>query len=108
MPKADRFNILYNKEIVFSNLPKNSVAYNIIKHMVEKRDFKYEELERLFNNVKNLSVKTKEIIKKKENISSYRDKSEQDNMGNSKSRQRSYLQTKDTNFIVCKNEKKKY
>lgn len=104
MPKADRFNILYNKEIVFSNLPKNSVAYNIIKHMVEKRDFKYEELERLFNNVKNLSVKTKEIIKKKENISSYRDKSEQDNMGNSKPRQRSYLPTKDTNFIVCKNE----
>lgn len=105
MPKADRFKILYNKEIVFSNLPKNSVAYNIIKHMVEKRDFKYEELERLFNNVKNLSFKTKEIIKKKENISSYRDKSEQDNMGNSKSRQRSYLPTKDTNFIVCKNEK---
>ncbi|MCR1821180.1 McrB family protein [Terrisporobacter muris] len=105
MPKSDRFKILYNKEIVFSNLPKNSVAYNIIKHMVEKRDFKYEELERLFNNVKNLSFKTKEIIKKKENISSYRDKSEQDNMGNSKSRQRSYLPTKDTNFIVCKNEK---
>ena len=42
MPKSDRFKILYNKEIVFSNLPKNSVAYNIIKHMVEKRDFKYE------------------------------------------------------------------
>ena len=46
--------------------------------MVEKLNYTYEELEKLFNNIKNLNVKTREIIKTKDKISTYRDKSEKD------------------------------
>ncbi len=105
MGKADRFDILYNDNEIYNNSPKNSVAYYIIKHMVEKLNYTYEELEKLFNNIKNLNVKTREIIKTKDKISTYRDKSEKDEKGNTKSRQRSYLPTKDSEFIVCKNNK---
>lgn len=108
MGKAERFNILYNGNQIYNNSPKNSVAYYIVKHMVEKLNYKYEELEKLFNNVKNLSVKTRELVKTRDKISAWRDKSEEDEEGNTKSRQRSYLPTKDSDFIVCKDNKNDY
>ena len=43
MGKADRFDILYNDNEIYNNSPKNSVAYYIIKHMVEKLNYKYED-----------------------------------------------------------------
>ena len=99
MARADNQIIYYNENEI-NRSPKNAVAYNILKHMVEVLNYKFEELEKIFNNSE-INIGTVELVKRKENISNERDRADKDIFGNSRPRQNSYLPRKDTPFLKC-------
>ena len=103
MAKADN-QIIYYKGEVISKSPKNAVAYNILKHMVETNNYTFNQLENIFNN-KKIKVGTSELIKNKEKLSQYYDKAENDGNGNSKSRKRSFLPNRECDFLNCRDKK---
>ena len=63
MARADKQIIYYNENEI-NRLPKNAVAYNILKHMVEILNYKFEELEKIFNNSE-INIGTVELVKRK-------------------------------------------
>ncbi|MGL5328441.1 MAG: hypothetical protein ACRDD7_04170, partial [Peptostreptococcaceae bacterium] len=100
MAKVDS-QIIYYKGTEINKSGKNAVAYNIAKHMVEHLNYTYEQLDDILNN-NNISVGSSELVKKKENISKERLKTDKDELGNSRARQRSYLPTQNSKFLKCK------